>query len=173
MVTIIVRYKVLPENEKKFDIWYAEMQHIVEQFPGFISKEFFPPNQENGHVTTILRFDSIANANKWIQSEQRSDMLRRASAQILTDIETGIHTKNIFWFNTRSNIKKKWKQVLVTFVAIFPLSLIIPRIVGSVVLPLLPDFWFLKSAISVLVLVILMVFFVMPFMIKATRKWLE
>jgi len=172
MVTIIVRYKVLSANEKKFNIWYAEMQHIVSQFPGFISKEFFPSNQENDYITTILRFDNMENANNWMHSEQRLSMLQKASARILTNIEEGIHTKNVFWFNTKSSIKKKWKQVLVTFIVIFPLSLLIPRLITDLI-TLLSDYWLLRSAISVLLLVVLMVFFVMPFMIKITRKWLE
>ena len=168
----MVRYKVLSVNEEKFSIWYAEMQHIVAQFPGFISKEFFPSNQENDYITTILRFDNTENANNWMHSEQRLSMLQKASARILTNVEEGIHTKNVFWFNTKSSIKKKWKQVLVTFIAIFPLSMVIPRFVGGL-MTLLSDHWLLRSVISVLLLVVLMVFFVMPFMIRITRKWLE
>lgn len=172
MVTIIVRYNVLSRDDVKFKEWYAEMHRLVEQSPGFISKEFFPPANEHGHVTTILRFDSLINAGKWMHSEQRLNMLNKVSEDLLTNIEEGIHTQNVFWFNTKSSIQKKWKQVAVTFVAIFPLTILVPHIVAWISAPFFQNSWIIRT-ISVFTIVCLMVFRIMPFMIRITRKWLE
>ena len=167
-----MRFKV-SGNEEQFNAWYGEMEHLVAQFPGIISKEFYSAIDENGRVTAILGFDNMAYANKWMESEQRTDMWEKASAKILAEIEEWIRIRNIVWPTARSSKKKKWMQVLVTFIGIFPLSLIIPPLVESAIVSLFSAHWLLKSSISVLVLVVLMVFFVMPFLIRITQKWLE
>lgn len=172
MVTIIVQYKLLTGYETKFYEWYTEMQQLLEQFPGYISKEFLPSANDTGRVTTILRFDNIGNAGKWMLSEQRIHMLQKASDEVLTDLEEGIYTENVYWFNPKSSIRKKWKQVLVTFIAIFPLAMLVPQLVAWLAVPLSLHDFIIKAA-SVLVMVFLMVFWVMPLMIRITRKWLE
>ena len=72
----MIRFKV-SGNEEQFNAWYSEMEHLVAQFPGVISKEFYSAIDENGRVTTILGFDNMANANKWMDSEQRIDMWKK------------------------------------------------------------------------------------------------
>lgn len=172
MVTIIVQYKLLTGYETKFYEWYTEMQQLVERFPGYISKEFLPSANDAGRVTTILRFDNVNNAGKWMLSEQRMGMLQMASEEIFTDLEEVIYTENVYWFNPNSSVTKKWKQILITFIAIFPLALLVPQIVAWLTSPLFLHALLIKAA-SVFVMVCLMVFWVMPFMIRITQKWLE
>ena len=79
---------------KQFNEWQDEMQKILVQFPGLLNKEVFLAENKTGQVTTILRFDNLDNANKWMHSEQRLGMLQKASAQILTDIDKAVHFKS-------------------------------------------------------------------------------
>lgn len=170
MVSVIVRYKVNAQKHDDFTKWSTEIGLINISFPGFLSKEVIPPIGDDPRYIVILRFNRLENAESWLHSEQRLLMLQNASAQFLTNIEHTVHTKHQFWFNTVKN-ENKWRQLISTYVAVFPLTVIVPEFVEVLFISFPDIHWILKAMISALVICFLMVFYIMPFMIRIAEKW--
>jgi hypothetical protein len=78
-----------------------------------------------------VRFDSSESLKAWAESEVRKEFISRAGDMMEKGDQYEIRTGIDFWF-TPKGVKppKPWKQFLLTTTAVYPLSLIIPRVLG-------------------------------------------
>lgn len=122
----------------------------------------------------ILRFDSYSNLSLWNNSQERKDLI--ASGKHLYDEvkpELAL-TGPDFWFvgkQTAAEPPVKWKMMLVTVIIIFALlNMLMPFLGGVLGYFRLPEF--LNTLLSIMVMVALMTYLIMPAINRILHRWL-
>jgi antibiotic biosynthesis monooxygenase (ABM) superfamily enzyme len=167
---LLVRFKLKPSDTTDFEKWKSEAVTLIETFKGFINITVLNSLKEADYYHILIRFDTEEHVNDWLHSDERKIIFNSLDAKWLTDRQEVIHNWNIFWFRIFEGTKK-WKQWAVTFIAVYPLTLIIPIMVQLIakVIPL----YFFAGIISALMISGFMIFLVMPFIHNLFKKWLH
>ncbi|WP_223584763.1 hypothetical protein [Sphingobacterium sp. GVS05A] len=175
--SVVITHHILDNKQLEYDQWLAEIVPLTKHAKGFIDLQIIRPIPKLTFVyTVIIRFDTVDNLKIWMESDTRKRMIERASPLFRKDryqIRSGLE----FLFETpeqASKIPRRWKQYLVTWSAIYPLSLIMPMIL----LPVLRYFHIPQNRLTdgLLIsgcIVFLMVYLVMPNYTKLIRRWLN
>jgi antibiotic biosynthesis monooxygenase (ABM) superfamily enzyme len=173
-VTIIAVHRVSPGKEKAFEEIMSNLIEAAMTFEGHLGANVIrPSNSEDSQYHIIFKFDRKSNLQRWENSEIRHQWLMRLAEmtqeslpyQILTGLET--------WFTLpgQRTIKPppRYKMALVTWLAIFPLIIVINLLFGHFLsaLPLV-----LRSLVLTVMLVSLMTYVVMPRMTRLFSRWL-
>lgn len=173
-VTFIITHTVKGGTEQRYEDWLADILGSVSKFPGYLGREIVRPANGGRKYTTVLRFDSLEHLNAWAESNERSSYINRVSDLLekgdVHEIRTGID----FWF-TPEGVKppKSWKQFCLTLSAVYPLSLIIPRLLGPLFDVAPPvDHLFVKALLTSAALTALLTFVIMPRYTRLVRRWL-
>ncbi len=174
-VTTIVRRVVKPGREADYEQWVKDTTEDLKKSPGYIDITMIKPNtgaNKSKEYVLIIKFDSFKHVEDWENSEKRNYWMNQASdftEQLSNQKVTGLE----YWFPLpeipKGAVPKRWKMAVVTFLAIFPLSVIV-----NLVFNILPwKFSFLmRGALVSVALVVLMTYLVMPFMTSIFRPWL-
>lgn len=167
---LLVRFKLKLNDLTDFEKWKSEAVHRIETFKGFLNITFLNRVQETDYYHVLIRFDTEQNVNFWLHSNERKKIFNESDAKWLTDRYEVVQNWNVFWFRIFEGTKK-WKQWVVTFIAVYPLTIIIPMMVKLIakVIPL----YFFAGIISALMISGFMIFLVMPFIHKLFKKWLH
>lgn len=173
-VALIITHTIKAGEEKRYEAWLTEILSAVSSFPGYLGREIFRPAQGTRTYTSIVRFDANNHLNAWVESETRNSFVSRVGDLLergdVHEIRTGID----FWF-TPEGVKppKPWKQFLLTLSAVYPLSLIIPRLFGPLfrVVPILAQ-QFISGLLIAATLTALLTFVIMPRYTRLVKKWL-
>ncbi|MXV38195.1 hypothetical protein GO491_05820 [Flavobacteriaceae bacterium Ap0902] len=167
---LAIRYKVNPQKRQEFEGWNKEMENKVRASTGFKDLIHINPIDENDYHQIIVRFDSNENLENWRLSDFRNKMHKESEVLWIEEKEEATHDWDSFWFDKMNNIKP-WKQWVVTFFAVYPLTLIVPKGINFI------DEWasmyFFKGVLSAIIISGAMNFLVMPFMMKTFKKWLH
>ena len=76
LVTVMVTNRVADGQEEAFLAWRAQMAAAESRFPGYRGSEVFRPIKGvQDEWTTIYRFDTAENLNRWLTSRQRRELL--------------------------------------------------------------------------------------------------
>ena len=176
--SVVITHHILDNKQLEYDQWLAEIVPLTKHAKGFIDLQIIRPIPKLTFVyTVIIRFDTVDNLKIWMESDTRKRMIDRASPLFRKDDRYQIRSGLEFLFETpeqASKIPRRWKQYLVTWSAIYPLSLVMPMIL----LPVLRYFHIPQNRLSdgLLIsgcIVFLMVYLVMPNYTKLIRKWLN
>lgn len=173
-VALIITHTIKAGEEKRYEGWLTEILSAVSSCPGYLGREIFRPAQGTRTYTSIVRFDANNHLNAWVESETRNSLVSRVSDLLergdVHEIRTGID----FWF-TPEGVKppKPWKQFLLTLSAVYPLSLIIPRLFSPLfrVVPILAQ-QFISGLLIAATLTALLTFVIMPRYTRLVKKWL-
>ena len=173
-VALIITHTIKTGEEKRYEAWLTEILSVVSSFTGYLGREIFRPTQGTRTYTSIVRFDANDHLNAWVESETRKSFVSRVSDLLekgdVHEIRTGID----FWF-TPEGVKppKPWKQFLLTLSAVYPLSLIIPRLFSPLfsVAPLLGQ-PYIRGLLIAAALTALLTFVIMPRYTRLVKKWL-
>ncbi|MFD1604811.1 antibiotic biosynthesis monooxygenase [Flavobacterium artemisiae] len=175
--SVVISHHILDGKEQQYEQWLDEIFPVTKHSNGFIDLQIVRPIPHLTFVyTVIIRFDTIENLKTWMNSEERKMWIKKANPLFRKNDNYQIKSGLDFLFSNESENNKvpvRWKQFLVTWSAIYPLSLLIPL----VTLPFLsflqiPKNHFFEALISSACIVFLMVFVVMPNYTKIIKKWL-
>jgi antibiotic biosynthesis monooxygenase (ABM) superfamily enzyme len=167
---IMVRYKIISHSIDDFTVWKFGIDEHALNFKGYISTTVLYPAKNSDYHYVILRFDSKKNAKAWMYSDARTQMMKDSHATWMSDRQEVIHDWDIFWYRTFEGTKK-WKQWAVTFMAVYPLTILVPMLVNEIVAVVTLSFF--ESVLRALLISGFMIFFIMPFMAKLFNKWLH
>lgn len=170
-ITVVVTREVVPGREPDYEEWARRVVSATVPY-GATGHTFITPDA--GIPTRqllILQFADEDGMRGWDESEDRDRLVREAAEFSSVDIQraSGLET----WFTlpgVRSIVPPpRWKQLLVTLAAAYPLLVLFavfvqPSLGGW---PLL-----LRSAVLPVVLLTLMTYVVMPLMTRVLRSWL-
>lgn len=167
---LLVRFKLKPDHISDFEKWKLEAIEQINKVKGFIDITTMKQLKNKDYYHILIRFDCEENVIVWLHSDERKKIFNHSDISWLTDRQEVIHNWNIFWFRIFEGTKK-WKQWAVTFIAVYPLTLIIPITVKAItkVIPL----YFFAGIISALMISGFMLFLVMPFIHRLFKKWLH
>jgi antibiotic biosynthesis monooxygenase (ABM) superfamily enzyme len=174
--SVVITHHILNDRQAKYEKWLSEILPITKHSAGFIDLQIVRPIPDLTYVyTVIIRFDTIENLRNWIESDSRKRMIEKANPLFRKNDNYKIKSGLDFLFESESETKVpvRWKQFLVTWSAIYPLSILVPL----VSIPLLrflkiPPFHYSDALLNSGIIVFLMVFVVMPNYTKLIRKWL-
>ncbi|MRX40223.1 antibiotic biosynthesis monooxygenase [Flavobacterium sp. LC2016-23] len=175
--SVVISHHILDGKEQEYEKWLDEIVPVTRHSKGFIDLQIVRPIPHLTFVyTVIIRFDSIDNLKNWMKSDNRKLLIEKANPLFRKNDNYQIKSGLDFLFNTENEGKKvplRWKQFLVTWSAIYPLSLAIPLLVIPVLrfLQIPPNHYF-DALLNSGFIVFLMVFVVMPNYTVLIKKWL-
>ncbi len=173
-VTVVISRRVKPEYKVEFELFLTGITQACKQFRGHLGTNIFRPvNADDPEYRITFKFDHLSNLRNWEMSPERKywfDIAKPLTVsppviQVITGLET--------WF-TLSNSPSitpppRYKMMIVTWLAVFPLitliSVILQRLLVN--LPLV-----MRVAIVTAIAVPTMTYLLMPQMTKLFASWL-
>lgn len=173
-VTEIIRSQIRPGMEEAYRLWTRRTQEAQARFEGFRGVHIIAPTPSSGSSewTTLLRFDSEANLDRWRHSPERSALLEEAREVIHKTEATRLKSPFPGWtpIDPKTGAAPpRWKTGLLVLVGLYPLVMINLRYVR-------PLFGSVDTTLVTLILNILTVaattYITMPFLVGRFSWWL-
>lgn len=175
--TVVINHQIKDGKQNQYEKWLDEIGSICRSYVGNIDWQIIRPIPNLTYdYTVIIRFDTTENLTIWMKSKDREYLIEKARTLFSKDDHYQIKSGLDFLFSDNSDKKKnpvRWKQYLVTWSAIYPLSVLIPLLI----LPLLkildlPENRFINSFFISGVVVAIMVYLLMPSYTRLIKEWL-
>jgi antibiotic biosynthesis monooxygenase (ABM) superfamily enzyme len=171
-VTVVFSWNVQRGKEKEFMGWMHGITKAATRWPGHLGVTTLRPPGGSGIYHSILRFDTGAHLRAWLNSNERAEWIHqlRGIAGVANSTKaTGLES----WFDLPGQsftAPPKWKMVVVTFIAVYPLSLLL----GAFVSPhILTVNIFMRALLFPVVVPIILTYFSMPFLTQRIfKRWL-
>lgn len=145
--SVVISHQILDGKQNLYEDWLKEIGPACRNSEGHIDWQIVRPIAHLTFTyTVVIRFDSIENLKNWMTSDLRKSLIEKVKPLLAIDDTFYIKTGLDFLFLTEMNAPKvpvRWKQYLVTWSAIYPLSLLIPFLV----LPLLQQSYIPKTGL--------------------------
>jgi antibiotic biosynthesis monooxygenase (ABM) superfamily enzyme len=175
--SVVISHHILGGKQNLYEDWLNEIGPICRNSTGNIDWQIIRPIPNLTYsYTVIIRYDTIENLRKWMESDTRKNFIEKAKPFFAKDDDYSIKSGLDFLFETENKTTKspvRWKQYLVTWSAIFPLSILIPLGIIPVLKSLnFPENKFMNSFFVSGVIVFIMVYLLMPGYTKLIRNWL-
>jgi len=169
----VFAYRIRPDREEAFQDWRRRILDEVRKWEGFLGTESFDAlDGVKPEFIVVVRFDSRANLDEWLKSKVRNDFMKEVRKHVhhytLRRIGSGFEG----WFDISENAEPpaRWRQALVILSALFPVIMVMRRLLS-------PIFLVLPLPVAFLILLTLdMVFLtyaVMPHYSRLMRFWLR
>ena len=172
---LVIEHKVRRGAEKRYEKWLAEILELTKKSPGYIGRGIFPPAASGEPYIVIIRFQTDRDLQAWLDSSERKAAIELISDEFEEGDKTEVRAGIDVWFTPKNSAVKPlaYKQFLLTAAAIYPLSLIVPRLLSPLfeILPPLKN-PLLAGFITTAIIVGLMTYLVMPFLTARLRSWL-
>ena len=170
----VITHTVKAGAEQRYEEWTREILNAVSRYPGYLGREVFRPTQGNRKYTIIVRFDNEEHLKGWTESEARREFISRAGDMLEKGDQNEVRTGIDFWFTPEgTRPPKAWKQFLLTASAVYPLSLILPRLLAPLyrAAPALGH-PLISALVMAALLTGLLTFVIMPRYTRLVRRWL-
>jgi len=172
-VTVVVSRRVYPGREKDYDDWVRRLVAASAESPGNQGVTLLVPEPgKTGLHHVVMRFADEKSMHIWETSYARQKLSHEADefSRRVRQEATGLET----WFSIPEcpelEAPKPWKMAIVTFLAVFVLSVAIIRLLRWAS----PGMnFYAESVLVAAILVGLLTWAVMPFLSRVVfRKWL-
>ena len=175
-VTVVFARDVKPDRVDEFEKWINGIKEVVRQFDGYQGMDVIRPGDHaHPEYVIVLRFDDYPCLRAWMASPEREEWVEKSKP--LTIGETFIQEAHGFepWFtlpehHLAPSAPPKHKMAALTILAIYPLLLIVSSLLGLLLGHLIHRT--LVILLTVIVLVPLMTYYVMPWVTGLFRGWL-
>ena len=175
-VTTIISHEILAGAEERYESWLKEAREVCMKFAGYLSTDVIRPVLGQRNYTVIIRFGSFDQLSAWIDSPERRTLMVQMTPFLPKGDKYETRTGLEFWFTpaeSKASHPKPWKQWLITWSAIFPLTVIVPFVLSPVYISLPALTALLPSrALNAAVVVLMMVYVIMPRYTKLVSRWL-
>ncbi|NDU77103.1 antibiotic biosynthesis monooxygenase [Actinomadura sp. DSM 109109] len=169
-VTMVLTWDVRPGRERDFEEWAAGLHEVATRYPGHRGATWLRAEGARHRYYTVVNFADQEHLDRWLRSDERAEWLGqvRGIADEHRQDTTGLET----WFSLPGEsvpAPSKRKMIVVTFCAVYPLSLLLQAFVTP-----LTESWPLPvRALTFPVIVIpLLTLLVMPALSRVFRRWL-
>ncbi len=175
-VTVVFARDVKPDRVDEFEKWVKDIREVVRQFEGYQGMDVIRPGDHaHPEYVIVLRFDDYPCLRAWMASPEREEWVEKSKP--LTIGETFIQEAHGFepWFTLPEHhhapsAPPKHKMAALTILAIYPLLLVVSSLLGLLLGHLIHRT--LVILLTVIVLVPLMTYYVMPWVTGLFRGWL-
>ncbi|MGD9850525.1 MAG: antibiotic biosynthesis monooxygenase [Nitrospirales bacterium] len=175
--TAVITHRVRDGQQAGYDAWLNEIGPLCRGSRGHLDWQIIRPIAAlTATYTVIIRFDTTAHLQEWMNSEARKRLIEKVRPLLAQDDDFFIRSGLDFWFTpegARAKVPVRWKQFLVTWSAIYPLVLGIPLGVAPVLRQMgVSHDRYLDTLVVTGAVVWLMVYLVMPRYTKLIQRWL-
>lgn len=175
--TVVITHRVREGKNADYERWLNEISPLCKASPGYLDWHIVRPIPGlTGTYTVIIRFDTRAHLQAWMESPTRARLIEKVQPLFVTGDDFFISSGLDFWFTpegAKAKVPVRWKQYLVTWSAIYPLVLGVPIVIAPLLRLLhVPDNHFLTTLAITGTVVFLMVYLVMPRYTKLIHRWL-
>ena len=173
-LTTIVRHSIKAGAEKDFENWVNAIGQKVSTFKGFKGRYVVPPKTEvaTNEYIVAFQFENLSDLMTWMYSDERKSALKKLKLFSEKEMQLEHHEGIDYWFTTSGLEAKrppKWKMAVLTWVAVFPMVLLLLDIYGR----LFPSTSLtIKVFFVSITLVGLLTWLLMPYLTKLFKKWL-
>nr|WP_294838267.1 antibiotic biosynthesis monooxygenase [uncultured Methylotenera sp.] len=175
--TAVISHHVKDDAKLDYEAWLNEIIPVAKSYPGHLGVSIVHPVAgATVTYTVIIRFDTRKNLLTWMQSKDRKKLIKKVQPHLVEDDKFFVRSGLDFWFTpqeAKAKLPTKWKQLLMTWSAIFPLVLTMSALVNwlanSIQVSLGHE---LTVLITTFLVVLMMVYVVMPRYTKLVHKWL-
>jgi antibiotic biosynthesis monooxygenase (ABM) superfamily enzyme len=175
MVTIVIQHEIQSGAQSQYEQWLKRIVPIAARAPGHRGVNVIAPPDGSGRYTVTIRFDTLEYAQGWLGSSARHELIEQVTPLLKQAEKIDTVTGLEFWFTPPAGQKraKPYKQFLLTLSVIYPLTLILPWIIGPLfdLVPLLRQPLIYRLIMAVII-VGLMTYVVMPRYTRLVQKWL-
>ncbi|WP_332770995.1 antibiotic biosynthesis monooxygenase [Pseudomonas sp. ESBL1] len=177
VVTLVIQNKVRTDALARYEAWLRHTVSVARQQPGHLDVNVIRPDDGGRQFTTVVRFAEADQLQAWVDSPERQALINEVLPLLEEGDQTQVHDDPEFWFTpptTGASQPPRWKQALLTYLVICPMTLVIPQLLS----PLFARFPQLGGAITgnliVNLFVILpVVFYIMPWVTRRCADWLR
>lgn len=172
-VSVIV-HEVHPQYQTLYEQWMSKAIDAHRQFPGYMATDIVKPIGSQLRYAIILRFISTEHVIAWLKSDVRQALLRESLPWLRRDYYRADDDSK-FWFEPLQGrvTVDRWKQWLLSWVVVLPLTVFIPWLLSAVLelteldLPV----WLFKVMVAGVVS-LSMVYWLMPLTTHTMSRWL-
>ncbi|MEO8588632.1 MAG: antibiotic biosynthesis monooxygenase [Flavobacteriales bacterium] len=175
--TVVITHRVRHGAHTAYEQWLNAIGPVCRSYPGHLDWQIIRPiTGLSGTFTVVIRFDTQAHLHAWMNSADRKRFIEQVRPLLVADDDFHIRTGLDFWFTpegAKAGAPVRWKQVLVTWSAIFPLVLLTPLVVSPVLrwMHVSPS-GILATLVNTGIVVVLMSYVVMPSYTRLIKRWL-
>jgi uncharacterized protein len=174
LVTVVVTHRVVPEQVDEFLGWQERIRLAESKFPGYRGSEMFRPIEGvQDEWTTLYRYDSAADLDRWLTSSERQQLLdegKKFSDFQLRTIDNSFGS----WFafdehGDQARVPSDMKTAIAVWVGLYPTVMLLSLALLPAKLPL----W-LGMLVGNLLSSLAMTFVAMPFYVNPLlKRWLR
>ncbi|VWX61666.1 conserved hypothetical protein [Burkholderiales bacterium 8X] len=174
-VTAVIEQRVKQGCVPAYETWLKKVVPIAARFPGHRGVNVLHPPVGGLQYVITIHFDSLAHAQDWFESDARRELVEEVAP--LLDAQEKVDTRDglEFWFHPSPGQPpaKRYKQFLITLSVIYPLTMIVPAVLQTV-LPRIPGFgnYWVAHLVAAAVVVGSMVYVIMPRYTRWVSRWL-
>lgn len=175
-VTTMVQHSILPAKMAVFEEWSQRIRAACATYDGYLGAEVVRPVAAPGPddaqtVVNIFRFDSYAHLDQWMQSQERQDLLKETRNFCAAPAQTQQYESLEFMFPQDGAGKPppRGKMAIVTFAGLVAPVYFVPPLVAEY----LTKTPILITLASLVIIVPLMVYAIMPILTRLARPWLN
>jgi antibiotic biosynthesis monooxygenase (ABM) superfamily enzyme len=172
--TEVIITRIKPGKEDAYRAFADRIGRAQQNFPGYIGSFVQPPHQHETGWTTVLRFDTIENLERWLKSPERAALLKESEDLIEGFEAQRVDTSFPGWVPAdpaTGRPPNMWKTASLVLLTLFPVVMLELRFLN----PLLHAAGF-PSVLTVFtgnaISVALTTWPLMPLAIRAFRPWL-
>ncbi|NIC05941.1 antibiotic biosynthesis monooxygenase [Billgrantia bachuensis] len=174
--TIRIHHRVRPETMDRYETWLRQIIEAAGRFPGHQGVHILRPPEGHHDYEIAVRFASDADARRWRESHERHELMGAIQPDLQQDERVEIVSGIDYWFTPPTPASRqptRWKQWLVTTAVIWPLTMIVP-LLWLPLFGLLPalDTWGIRHGLVAATIVGLVVYVIMPRVVKLVAPWL-
>lgn len=175
-VTLLIRQRIRPDARERYEQWLRAITVKAARYPGHQGVHIIRPPAGSHEYSIIIRYATLADAERWTASEDRKRLLAEISDAFEGEDQFQIHPGIEFWFTPPSAEQKRaspWKQWLITTSVIWPLTMLVPALFKPLfaAVPVLGH-WGVSHGLIAATIVALVVFLIMPRYVRAVSGWL-
>lgn len=170
--SMVIVSRINPGKEGAYRAWADRIQKLQSTFPGFLGSFVQPPQKGESDFTTILRFDSAANLERWLKSDQRAAMIKEADELVGGYLAQRVDTSFPGWIPNDPATGAQpslWKTACLVLLTLFPVIMLELRFLNPHLEALNPA---LRTFIGNIVSVALTTWPLMPLAIVGFHAWL-
>ncbi len=170
-VTTFIYHRVKQKDMDKYRQWQPRISAACKEFEGFEDIQVFEPGvvtQNDNEFVQVIRFESDDLLKKWIDSEQRKNLLKETESFTIGQPKLTVFTGLEHWFGECDG-PPRYKMTIVTFLALWPLVHFLPPALNRFV-----NIGQVGNEFLALVLIVLTMSYVaLPLMCRVFRFWLK
>lgn len=171
-VTEVIIEQVKPGKEEAYRAWSNRVQQAQAKLPGYQGGYTQPPGPGTSEWMTLMRFSTVEDLNRWMNSPERTKLIREASGLVAKAFLHRVNASFPGWAPTdpaTGQSPPNWKTTMLVLLGLYPIvSLEIAYMMAQLsgLRPAFADF--IGNAISVA----LVAFGTMPLLVRWMGWWL-